>query len=44
MAKIERTKNAKRNIIFGTILKVYQIVVPFIMRTEMLYLLGVKTN
>lgn len=42
MAKIERTKNATRNIIFGTVLKVYQIVVPFIMRTAMLYLLGVK--
>lgn len=40
--KIQRTKNATRNIIFGSILKVYQIVVPFAMRTAMLYLLGVQ--
>lgn len=42
MAKIERTKNATRNIIFGIILKVYQIFVPFIMRTAMIYLMGVQ--
>lgn len=42
MAKIERTKNATRNIIFGVILKVYQIAVPFIMRTAMIYLMGVQ--
>lgn len=42
MATIERTKNATRNIVFGLILKIYQIVVPFIMRTAMLYLLGVE--
>lgn len=42
MARIERTKNATRNIIFGTILKVYQIVVPFLMRTAMIYLMGVQ--
>lgn len=40
--KIERTKNATRNIIFGVILKVYQILVPFAMRTAMIYLLGVE--
>lgn len=40
--KIERTKNAARNIVFGSILKIYQIAVPFIMRTAMLYLLGVQ--
>lgn len=39
---IERTKNAKRNIFFGVILKVYQIIVPFIMRTAMIYLMGVQ--
>ncbi len=38
--RIERTKNATRNIIFGGILKCYQIIVPFIMRTIMIYLLG----
>lgn len=42
MAKIERTKNATRNIIFGVILKLYNIVIPFFMRTAMLYLLGVN--
>lgn len=40
--KIERTKNATRNIIFGVILKAYQIVVPFLMRTAMIYLMGVE--
>lgn len=40
--KIERTKNATRNIIFGVILKAYQIVVPFLMRTAMIYLMGVQ--
>ena len=42
MAKIERTKNASRNIAFGVILKVYQILVPFMMRTAMIYLMGVQ--
>lgn len=42
MAKIERTKNATRNIIFGVILKSYQIIVPFFMRTAMIYLMGVQ--
>lgn len=40
--KIERTKNATRNIIFGLILKIYQIFVPFLMRTAMIYCLGVE--
>ena len=40
--KIERTKNATRNIIFGVILKVYQVIVPFLMRTAMIYLMGVQ--
>ncbi|MGN0395199.1 MAG: polysaccharide biosynthesis protein [Coprococcus sp.] len=42
MAKIERTKNASRNIFFGVILKTYQILVPFLMRTAMIYLMGVQ--
>lgn len=42
MAKIERTKNASRNILFGVLLKIYQIIIPFIMRTAMIYLLGVQ--
>lgn len=37
-----RTQNATRNIIFGMILKVYQILVPFLMRTAMIYLMGVE--
>lgn len=40
--KIERTKNATRNIIFGTLLKIYQIAVPFVMRTIMIYFLGIQ--
>ena len=42
MAEIERTKNASRNIFFGVILKAYQILVPFLMRTAMIYLMGVQ--
>lgn len=42
MAKIERTKNAIRNIIFGVVFKVYQLIVPFLMRTAMIYLMGVQ--
>ena len=40
--KIERTKNATRNILFGILLKVYQIIVPFLMRTAMIYFMGVQ--
>ena len=40
--KIERTKNATRNIIFGGLLKIYQIVIPFVMRTVMIYFLGIQ--
>lgn len=40
--KFNRTKNASRNIIFGIIQRVYQLVVPFAMRTVMIYLLGVQ--
>lgn len=40
--KIERTKNATRNIIFGVGLKIYQILVPFLMRTAMIYFMGVQ--
>lgn len=41
MAKIERAKNATRNIAFGILLRAYQIVMPFLMRTAMIYLIGV---
>ena len=40
--KFNRTKNATRNIFFGVLLKLYHILVPFLMRTAMLYLLGVE--
>ncbi|MHC0456065.1 oligosaccharide flippase family protein [Clostridium perfringens] len=40
--KINRTKNATRNIIFGMILKIYQLLIPFVMRTAMIYLLGIE--
>lgn len=40
--KIDRTKNATRNIVFGIILKVYQIVIPFLMRTAMIYFMGMQ--
>ena len=39
---INRSKNAGRNIIFGVCLKVYQILIPFVMRTAMLYCMGEK--
>lgn len=42
MVKIERTKNASRNIFFGVILKGYQILIPFLMRTAMIYFMGVQ--
>lgn len=40
--RITRTRNAKQNIIFGTIYKIYQIVVPFAMRTLMIYQMGME--
>ena len=40
--KIDRTKNATRNIVFGIILKIYQIAIPFLMRTAMIYFMGMQ--
>lgn len=40
--KLERTKNAARNIFFGGIQKVYSIIAPFITRTLFIYTLGVE--
>lgn len=40
--KIERTKNATRNMLFGAALKLYQTVLPFIMRSVLVYTLGVE--
>lgn len=40
--KLEKTKNATRNIVSGILLKIFDIVVPFILRTVMIYSLGVQ--
>ena len=40
--RIERTKNASRNIAVGMVQKVYQILVPFAVRTVMIYILGME--
>lgn len=40
--RIERTKNAKRNIVYGSLLKIYQILIPFVMRTAMIYIMGAE--
>ena len=42
MAVIERTKNATRNIVFGVLLKLFNIGVPFLMRTAIIYIMGVQ--
>ena len=39
--KIERSKNAARNVLFGGMLRVYSMLMPFLMRTVILYQLGV---
>ncbi len=38
--KIERTKNASKNIVAGIVLKIYQMLAPFLMRTVMFYVMG----
>ena len=40
--KIERTKNASRNILFGVLLRTVQIIVPFLMRTAITYFIGIE--
>lgn len=40
--KIERTKNAVRNIVFGAVFRVINIILPFISRTAILYIMGSK--
>ena len=39
---IQRSKNASRNIFYGVILKFFNIIVPFILRTVMIYVLGME--
>lgn len=40
--KFNRAQNAARNIFFGVILKIYQIIIPFVMRTIMIYYMGME--
>ena len=40
--KIERTKNTIKNIKAGLILKFYQMIIPFAIRTIMIYVMGVE--
>ncbi len=40
--QFNRTKNAKRNMAFGVILKIYTLAVPFFIRTLFLYIMGVE--
>lgn len=40
--KFERVKNAKRNLVFGLLLRIYTIVIPFFMRTLIIYILGIE--
>ena len=40
--KIERTKNSVKGIRYGIFLRIYQIFMPFIMRTLLIYYLGLQ--
>lgn len=40
--EINRTKNASRNIFSGVLLKIYNIGMPFLMRTVIIYTLGIQ--
>lgn len=40
--KLQKSKNATRNIIYGMLLKIYQMFMPFIMRTVIIYYLGAE--
>lgn len=40
--RIQRTKNASRNIFYGIILRLYQVIGPFVIRTAMIYILGME--
>lgn len=42
MAKIERTKNASRNIIWGILNRIVTLLLPFITRTVMIYTMGMQ--
>lgn len=40
--QFNKTINASKNLFFGTALKLYHIIVPFLMRTAMIYWMGVQ--
>ena len=40
--KLERSKNSARNILFGTVTRAFNLIVPFFMRTLIIYVLGVE--
>lgn len=40
--KLNRSKNLARNAVFGVLSKVFNMFVPFVMRTVIIYLLGIK--
>lgn len=40
--KLERTKNTARNMLFGSVAKVYNLAIPFVLRTVMIYALGMQ--
>ena len=40
--KDSKTKNSSRNILFGFCLKIYQLLMPFIIRTIIIYVLGME--
>lgn len=40
--KIERSKNATRNVFFGIILNIYNMIIPFVTRTTLIYVLGMQ--
>lgn len=40
--KIQRTKNATRNVAVGAALRLYQMIGPFVLRTIMIYVLGMQ--
>ena len=40
--KIDRKKNASRNIIYGVGFRIFQTIVPFLIRTVMIYFMGMQ--
>ena len=40
--KLERTKNATKSIAAGLFLKAYQMIMPFLIRTAMIYFMGMQ--